>query len=104
MPSRSALSALFPALSACGSMDRKVPKTMPGSLAIGNEQREEAAAMRKVTLAAFLAFAALPFGCVEQLSVKLFLIAQPLRAVQNEGHSTVFLPIQERTICAPQKS
>ena|SRR6266850_372544 len=57
MPSRSALSALFPASSACNSVGRKVPQRVPGSLAIGNEQREEAAAMRKVMLAAFLAFA-----------------------------------------------
>src|SRR5713101_4678035 len=78
--------------------------------------------MRKVMLAAFLAFASLsrlltstriaitnksvassfdtcPFA--EQLSMRLFLIAPPSRAVQNEGHSTVILPIQERTICAP---
>ena len=33
---------------------------MPGSLAIGNEHREEAAAMRRVRLAAFLALAYVP--------------------------------------------
>ena len=60
--------------------------------------------MRKVMLAAFLAFAALPFGYAEQLSVKLFLIASPFRAVQNEGHSRVILHILERTLCALQKS
>jgi len=60
--------------------------------------------MRKVMLAAFLAFAALPFGHAEQPSMKLFLIASPSRAVQNEGHSTVILHILERTLCAAQKS
>jgi hypothetical protein len=41
---------------------------------------------------------------MKQLSTQFFLVAPSSAAVQNEGHSTVILPIQERTICAPQKS
>jgi hypothetical protein len=41
---------------------------------------------------------------VKQISSQFFLVAPSSAAVQNEGHSTVILPIQERTICAPQKS
>ena len=41
---------------------------------------------------------------MKRLSAQFFLVAPPFAAVQNEGHSTVILPIQERTICAPQKS
>lgn len=41
---------------------------------------------------------------MKQLSTQFFLVAPSSVAVQNEGHSTVILPIQERTICAPQKS
>src|SRR5713226_2637510 len=51
--------------------------------------------------------AAASFGAspsMKQLSAQIFLVAPSSVAVQNEGHSTVILPIQERTICAPQKS
>src|SRR6266478_246715 len=51
--------------------------------------------------------AAASFGAspsMKQLSTQFFLVAPSSAAVQNEGHSTVILPIQERTICAPQKS
>ncbi len=51
--------------------------------------------------------AAASFGAspsMKQLFTKFFLVAPSSVAVQNEGHSTVILPIQERTICAPQKS
>ena len=51
--------------------------------------------------------AAASFGAspsMKQLSAQFFLVAPSSVAVQNEGHSTVILPIQERTICAPQKS
>jgi hypothetical protein len=51
--------------------------------------------------------AAASFGAspsMKQLPTQFFLVAPPFAAVQNEGHSTVILPIQERTICAPQKS
>jgi hypothetical protein len=41
---------------------------------------------------------------IKQLSTQFFLVARTSVAVQNEDHSTVILPIQERTICAPQKS
>ena len=40
----------------------------------------------------------------KQLSTQFFLVAPSSGAVQNEGHSRVTLPIQERTICAPRKS
>jgi hypothetical protein len=70
--------------------------------------------MRRVMLAGFLAFAyALPesVGTAElkrettkQLSPKFFLIAATSGPVQNEGHSAEILPIQERSLCAPQKS
>lgn len=88
--------------------------------------------MRKVMLAGFLAFsyvlpasadlsrlltftrvaltnksAAASFGVspsMKQLSTKFFLVAPTSGAVQNEGHSAVILPIQERSLCAPQKS
>jgi|GraSoiStandDraft_39_1057311.scaffolds.fasta_scaffold05021_4 hypothetical protein len=49
--------------------------------------------MRNVMLAA-----------IKQPSTQFFLIAPSSAAEQNEGHSTVILPIQERSICAPQKS
>jgi hypothetical protein len=51
--------------------------------------------------------AAVSFGAspsMKQLSTRFFLVAPSSVAVQNEGHSTVILPIQERTLCAPQKS
>jgi len=51
--------------------------------------------------------AAASFGTsssMKQLSTQVFLVVPSFAAVQNEGHSTVILPIQERTICAPQKS
>jgi hypothetical protein len=81
--------------------------------------------MRKMMFAAFLAFASLSqlltstrvaitnksvasssgtYSFLEQLSMKLFLIAPSSRAVQNEGHSRVILHILERTLCAAQKS
>src|SRR6266478_4868310 len=41
---------------------------------------------------------------VEQLSMKLFLIAPSSEAAQNEGHSRVILHILERSLCAPQES
>jgi hypothetical protein len=41
---------------------------------------------------------------IKQLSTQFFLVAPSSAAVQNEGHSKVILPIQERTICAPKKS
>ena len=41
---------------------------------------------------------------VKQLSTQFFLVAPTIGAVHNEGHSTVILPIQERTLCAPRKS
>jgi len=41
---------------------------------------------------------------MKQLSTRFFLVAPSSVAVQNEGHSTVILPIKERTLCAPQKS
>ena len=44
------------------------------------------------------------YSFVEQLSMKLFLIAPSSRAVQNEGHSSVILHILERSLCAPQES
>src|SRR5882724_6658997 len=44
------------------------------------------------------------YAFVEQLSMKLFLIAPSSRAVQNEGHSRVILHILERSLCAPQES
>ena len=44
------------------------------------------------------------FPSIKQLSTQFFLVAPSSVAVQNEDHSTVILPIQERTICAPQKS
>jgi len=44
------------------------------------------------------------FPSMKQLSTQFFHVAPSSAAVQNEGHSTVILPIQERTICAPQKS
>jgi hypothetical protein len=44
------------------------------------------------------------FPSMKQLPTQFFLVAPSSVAVQNEGHSTVILPIQERTICAPQKS
>ena len=47
--------------------------------------------MRKVRLAGFLAFAYV-------LATQVFFVAPATRAVQNEGHSTVVLPIQERSI------
>jgi len=51
--------------------------------------------------------AAAAFGVspsVKQLSTPFFLVAPSSGAVQNEGHSTIILPIQERILCAPQKS
>ncbi len=51
--------------------------------------------------------AAASFGAspsVKQLSTQFFLVALSSAAVQNEGHSTVIPPIQERTLCAPQES
>jgi hypothetical protein len=44
------------------------------------------------------------YSFVKEISTQCFLIAPAPEGVQNEGHSTVTLPIQERTICAPQKS
>ena len=41
---------------------------------------------------------------MKQPSTQFFLVARPSVGVQNEGHSTVILPIQERIICASQKS
>jgi len=41
---------------------------------------------------------------IKQLSTQFFLVARSSAAVQNEGHSKVLLPMQERTICAPKKS
>ena len=51
--------------------------------------------------------AAASFGVspsIKQLSIKFFIVAPASGSVQNEGHSTVILPIQERSLCAPQKS
>lgn len=51
--------------------------------------------------------AAASFGAspsMKQPSAQFFPVAASCAAVQNEGHSTVILPIQERIICAPQKS
>jgi hypothetical protein len=45
--------------------------------------------------------AAASFGAspsMKQLSAQFFLVAPVSAAVQNEGHSTVILPIQERSI------
>jgi hypothetical protein len=45
--------------------------------------------------------AAASFGAspsVKHLSTQFFLVAPASAAVQNEGHSTVILPIQERSI------
>src|SRR6266849_3250122 len=44
------------------------------------------------------------YSFVEQLSMKLFLIAPSSGAAQNEGHSRVILHILERSLCAPQES
>ena len=41
---------------------------------------------------------------VKEISTQSFLIAPSSEGVQNEGHSRVILLIQERTLCAPQKS
>src|SRR6266446_5287728 len=41
---------------------------------------------------------------VKPLSTRFFLVAPYSETAQNEGHSTVILPIQERILCAPQKS
>lgn len=41
---------------------------------------------------------------MRQPSTDFFFVAPTSWAVQNEGHSTVILPIQERIICVPQKS
>jgi hypothetical protein len=69
--------------------------------------------MRKTMLATFLEFASvLPESIalsgaspsVKQFSKQFFLVAPTFGAVQNEGHSTVIPPIQERTLCARQKS
>src|SRR5258708_6590962 len=77
---------------------KSATRTVSGSLAIEKERRE--AAMRKVMLAA--SFGA--FSSVKPISIQFFLVAPSSVAVQNEGHSTVILPIKERTLCAPQKS
>ncbi len=56
--------------------------------------------MQKAMLAGFLAFAA-SFGTssfVKQLSTQFLFVAPTFGAVQNEGHSTVILPILERSI------
>ena len=37
-------------------------------------------------------------------STEFFPVAPPFAGVQNEVQSTVILPIQARTICAPLKS
>jgi hypothetical protein len=70
--------------------------------------------MGKVMLTGFLAFAyALPesAGTTELKQEtkglrdgRTFRVAPTSGPVQNEGHSTVILPIQERSLCAPQKS
>jgi hypothetical protein len=57
--------------------------------------------MRKMILVA-ASFGTSQF--VKQISTQFFPIAPSSGAVQNEGHSTVILPIQERTLCAPQES
>jgi len=41
---------------------------------------------------------------VKPLSIRFFLVAPASGAVQNEDHSTVILPIQERSLYVPQKS
>jgi hypothetical protein len=41
---------------------------------------------------------------MKQLSTQFSFVAPSSAAMQNKGHSTVILAIQERTICAPQKS
>ena len=41
---------------------------------------------------------------MKPLSTRFFLVAPYSETAQNEGHSTAILPIQERTLCAPQKS
>jgi len=110
-------------------MDRKVPQSVPGSLANTNGT-EEAAAMRKVMFAAFLAFAYLRSVAESAAELKQetseafdhyvrvtedrmaeelndgqsFLIAPSSEAAQNEGHSRVILHILERSLCAPQES
>ncbi len=38
------------------------------------------------------------FSLVKQLATQFFLVAPTLGAVQNVGHFTVILPIQERSI------
>lgn len=51
--------------------------------------------------------AAASFGTspsMKQPSTQFFLVARSSVGVQNEGHSTVILPVQERIICASQKS
>ena len=48
-------------------------------------------AMRKVMITGFLAFAYVQ-------ATQVFFVAPATPAVQNEGHSTVVLPIQERSI------
>jgi len=56
--------------------------------------------MQKAMLAGFLAFAASldTSSFVKPLSRQFFVVAPSSEAVQNEGHSTVILPILERSI------
>jgi hypothetical protein len=69
--------------------------------------------MQRIMSAGYLAFANALQGStalsdaspsVKQLSTQFFLVAPTFGAVQNDGHSTVIPPIQERTLCARQKS
>ena len=60
--------------------------------------------MRKVIIAAFSGALSGASPSTKQPSTQFFVVAPTSAAVQNEGHSTVIHPIQERSICAPQKS
>lgn len=92
-----ALSRSVPALLAwvVNPLVKSIPREYLSRLLISTR----AALTNKSTAASFGASPS-----VKQLSAQFFLVAPSSAAVQNEGHSTVILPIQERTICAPQKS
>jgi len=91
------LSRSVPALLAwaVNSLLKSIPREYPSRLLMSTR----AALTNK---SAAVSFGASP--SMKQLSAQFFLVAPYSEAAQNEGHSTVILPIQERTLCAPQKS
>ncbi len=80
---------------------------LPGSAGVAELKQETSRLLTSTRVALTNKCVAAAFGVspsVKQLSTPFFLVAPSSGAVQNEGHSTIILPMQERILCAPQKS